>query len=391
MFFPATLVAAVLRRACIIALLSAAVLVLLAQGAWARSFDTVDATRFTLAERDFDAGSLDTSALEQLYPRVGLQAVLSDLDQTTSPAGRRTPALARVRDLSVAYGFSPSDAATRTWTPQGISGSADADPKGLIAGRRVHAVSWHEKGDEAARISFVDVDAKRYRNVLLVKPKGGGTRFDNVPVHAGGTAWLGKYLYVADTRHGFRVFDTERIVRVPPAVSPNYPYLLPQVGRVENDGARLTFSSVSFDRAGLSSGPLGPTEPALVVGEYRRRGGRPARVVRFPVNVQTGRLASPVTKASNAYVAKGLFNLQGSTTVQGSVIGSSSSGPRGRLYTGRPGSEVADRPWGAFPEDLYSETSTGSLLSVTEGTRYGRTVFGVPVAALRLSLDPPIG
>lgn len=100
-------------------------------------------------------------------------------------------------------------------------------------------------------------------------------------------------------------------------------------------------------------------------------------------------------RKGHTYSARGLYNLQGSTTIQGSVVGSSSSGPAGRLYTGRPGRAVADHPWGAFPEDLYSETLSGSLLSVTEmrsaSGRNGRTVFGVPVAALSLGTTEPAG
>ena len=391
--------------------LAAAALALLAPAAGASSFEPVPAKPFKLRERGFVGGARLTSALEQRYPRVGLQAVLSDLDQATTPAGSGFPALAGVAGLSVAYSFSPTDAATPVWTPQGISGSADADPSGLFAGRRIHAVSWYRTGSTAVRISFVDVASGRYRNVLLVAPKSAGTRFDQVPVHAGGIAWLGKYLYVADTNNGFRVFDTERIVRVPAelaAESPEHPYLMPQVGRVESVGARLTFSSVSFDRGALPAGISGPGQSALVVGEYRTRtavdagskGRHPARVVRFPVNSLTGRLASPRIAASQAYVARGLYNLQGSATIQGLVVGSSSAGPTGRLYTGRPGGAVAERPWGAFPEDLYVEATTGSLLSVTEmpleiralppSARNGRAVFGVPVAALGLGAQPSV-
>lgn len=201
---------------------------LLAPAAEARSYAPTNAASFQLRAKGFARGARYTSSLERLYPRAGLLAVLSDLDQFTTPAGPGVPALSGVRlGLSVAYGFSPADATTSEWTPQGISGSSDADPGGLVGGRRIHAVSWYGKGQTAVRVSFVDVASGRYRNVLLVKPKAGGTRFDQVRgVHAGGIAWLGKYLYVADTSHGLRVFDTERIVKVPPqraAVSPGYP------------------------------------------------------------------------------------------------------------------------------------------------------------------------
>jgi hypothetical protein len=71
-------------------------------------------------------------------------------------------------------------------------------------------------------VSFVDYARPvrpRYRHVLLVEPyrdRAGNPSFRAVPVHAGGIAWYGHYLYVADTYAGFRVFDTRHRGVLPP-------------------------------------------------------------------------------------------------------------------------------------------------------------------------------
>ena len=68
-------------------------------------------------------------------------------------------------------------------------------------------MSWYSKRGEGARVSFVHAGPgapSGYRHVLLVRPSAGGG-FALVKVHAGGIAWAGRLLYVADTRHGIRV------------------------------------------------------------------------------------------------------------------------------------------------------------------------------------------
>jgi hypothetical protein len=64
------------------------------------------------------------------------------------------------------------------------------------------------------RLSFVSPDRDRYRHVLLVYPtrtKQGKPTYRAVNSHAGGIAWYGNYLYVAETQRGVRVFDLRKI------------------------------------------------------------------------------------------------------------------------------------------------------------------------------------
>ena len=108
---------------------------------------------------------------------------------------------------------------SESWYPQGISSSVDAgDAK--YNKNHLFLVSWYAKKDKekGVRITFVDtnVSPPKYRQVLLVEPTGTSSKpsFKTVGVHAGGIAWYGNLLYVADTDHGVRLFDIDHIYKV---------------------------------------------------------------------------------------------------------------------------------------------------------------------------------
>ena len=303
--------------------------------------------------------------LEQTYPRVGLGAALADANRPrsafTSPdnvlPGSPHPAFG-VRG-AFGYGWKKGDNDVDYWTPQGITGSVDAS-----GNPGVQAVSWYRKGDGGVRISFVNEAKNAYRHALLVRPTG-GSKFASVGIHAGGIAWVGKFMYVADTDVGVRVFDTERIMRVPKAkrgATQNYEYLLPQVGYYRSVGAKLTYSFVALDRQN-------PRNPSLLAGEYRKSPG--ARIVRWRIDPASGLIANG--EAVKAYVSP-FKQLQGAIAYKGRILGSSSAGSRGYLYVGKVGKAAKRLPWGRFPEDLYSTGS--SIFSLTE-QKGERVVFGV--------------
>lgn len=105
------------------------------------------------------------------------------------------------------------------WYPQGISSSVDAgDAK--YNKNHLFLVSWYAKEHEekGVRVSFVNtnVSPPKYRQVLLVEPTGTSSKpsFKTVRVHAGGIAWFGNLLYVADTNNGVRIFDVDHIWKV---------------------------------------------------------------------------------------------------------------------------------------------------------------------------------
>jgi hypothetical protein len=179
------------------------------------------------------------------------------------------------------------DMTTDEWTPQGMTAGTLQD------GRRVVIVAWghnEDSGKKGVRVSIVDVTHVatvdpatnsrhvEYEHVLLIEPTSSSGAFEAIDVHGGGLAWVGHYLYVADTNRGIRVFDLRRIRTadesckkigkkhgkicadgnkyiVPQAVS----YFMPKLAREETYLPRFSF--LGFD----TRAPV-----AILSGEYCR-------------------------------------------------------------------------------------------------------------------------
>ncbi|GHC39747.1 hypothetical protein [Streptomyces cinnamoneus] len=187
------------------------------------------------------------------------------------------------------------DGETAQWYPQGISTSVDGYG-GTVGGKKVVAVSWYGYGDyesRGARISFIDVTGDpqrpRYQHVLLVEPvqlhDSDTATFNPVIMHAGGVAWVGDFLYVANLpgrlapfkQGGVSAFDLSRMVKVAGADKRKafgYDYVLPLHHLYENQGgSTLRHSQLSLDRTRRN-------EPrSLVVSEFQE--DRVGRVVRW--------------------------------------------------------------------------------------------------------------
>lgn len=315
--------------------------------------------------------------------------------------------------------WNTGDSEVSYWVPQGVTGSADADDDGLWGPDKVLAVSWHYDQAKAGttmnkgvRVSFVDRVSGMYRHVLLVEPTGTAD-FKAVPIHAGGLAWLGRYLYVADTSRGLRVFDMERILEVstgqPDLVGEHdgayyafdYRYVLPQVATyyqstfppspcVPEAVDALCFSSLALDRS--------TTPDTLVVGEYRSgRSTAPAvdggRVVRYPVDASADRKLTLTAGKAVPYdaVTMPVSNVQGVQTWDGNYyLGRSSATEHSFLYSGSVGSDVATHSWAIGGEDMYHEHGTGLTAGVVwTATEHAydddgnlidrRVVFAVPL------------
>jgi hypothetical protein len=342
----------------------------------AKGFETIPAGGFKLERHGIGAAaSKRISKMEALYPHADAGTVIGDANRlTTSIAG--SPAVAPIGGhVSSGYGWKAGDNAVSYWIPQGISGSADASAGGVVGGYNADVVSWYSTNGLGVRVSFVNLSLTpaAYRHVLLVRPTG-GTGWERIPIHAGGIAWVGHYLYVADTHKGLRVFDTDRMLRVKKAQldsTGNYKYLLPQVGRYDNVGKGLRFSWVSFDRHALPPGVQGPPQPPeLLAGKYGPKKGTP--LVRWRVNPITGLISGGT--AVGAYRSP-VDRVQGGMTLNGSVLGSSSRG-KGGLWVGRPNKKTKRYPWSTSPEDLYYRSFTNEVVSLTE-KQGERVVFGV--------------
>jgi hypothetical protein len=326
------------------------------------------------------------AALEALLPHASAQAVLDDGNRAAIRITASEGA-GLVSNFAAGFKFNSGDVSTAEWIPQGITTSDDALEAGTYEDRKAVLVSWYSDGvdgEKGVRISFVnrtDPLNPVYRHVLLVEPymSGGRPTYRAVNIHAGGIAWYGRYLYVADTSWGLRVFDVNSMWTISGTAASigrdsagvyqaaGYKYVLPQVLAYDRAGsaAALRHSFVSLDRS---------TSPdSLLIGEYDAAGAG-ARLVRFNIDYTNRELlydsgSSTVATADWAYRVD-VVSMQGALSLNGKYYLSTSdgSGNEGDLGTWRPGSAVTMHydtlPIG--PEDLSYRTNTDELWTVTE-------------------------
>jgi hypothetical protein len=308
---------------------------------------------------------------------VSIETVAGDLNRTASAV-----TLSGVTGFVRGFAWDSDDNSKAWWIPQGLTGSPDAVASGTVGGKKLVIASWYydiakhpgSLGEKGIRISVADVTTSKvtYRHVLLVEPVMNGTRADFQPIniHAGGAAWVGRKLYVADTSRGLRVFDLDTIFETSTAKDAIgwdtatstyqgglYAYVLPQVGAWD-DGSPCNpnFSFVAVDRKAS----------ALITGEYVSD-AITGRLIRFPIDLATGALA-PTTFATDAYVM-GQRQVQGALTSNGAFYMSSSApaGGGGVLYAARPGKKTISYPWVDAPEDLMFDPAANALWSLSEG------------------------
>jgi len=320
-----------------------------------------------LTRTEENAGEID--ALDGLLRehgggRVGIGGLLGDLDRRM----RRTYVpFPRLLGLAVdrALTWEARDRRDIRWYPQGISTSVRTD-----VDRDVLVTSWYSKKDEGSRVSFIDLEAKRYRHVLLVEPTivDGVPGFKPLKAHAGGIVWHGPYLHVTATGRGFLTCRVEDVMEVPsssglPAYGHDYVLPVRFAYRAANaDGVpRLRFSFMTLDR---STDP-----PHLVVGEYGNS-KQTRRLARFPTDAGTGLLATGEDGVSRPILDAddGLERMQGVAVVDGTYFVTSSHGSSyGHLHVGTPAAFRTQR-WATppGPEDLVYWPGTDLLWSLSE-------------------------
>jgi hypothetical protein len=354
-----------------------------------------DPAPFTLHDAGTWAGNEAIVAdLAKAMPPATVAAVMRDVNRPTRTLGN---VVSRVGNVANGYRWAPGDDAVTTWYPQGITTSADATDDGKWGANRIQLVSWYGKGARAAagvRISFVQANrlrGARYRHVLLVEPyrhPDGTADFRAVRMHAGGIAWYGSYLYVADTSHGLRVFDVRRMLQTTSSArdivgsagggkyaAAAYKYVLPQVSAYQQPGGSdLVFSFVSVDR--------GSSPQSLLTGEYRQ--GKPGgRLVRWPLDAPSDRLAGGADVHANGAYVMPQTNVQGALSAAGRLFLSASAGAKGNgtLTSDVPGQPSRAYAWGYGAEDLTYSPLSGRIYSLTEHPNR-RAVYAVPASAV---------
>lgn len=323
--------------------------------------------------------------IEELAARAveaGLAALLADLDRRA----HHVP-LPRLlgRRVVEAYGWEAADAADEHWWPQGVTTADDAralgSPPDGLGGRRVAVVTWYAQHGQGVRLTVVDLDRRRYRHVLLVRPvrrDDGTVGVDPVKAHAGGIVWSGSWLHVAATGKGCVSAHLDDLLWLPERDSLGttfgYRWVLPT--RVDHRGGvdegsdveRLRWSFLSLDAT-----PPDPTEgPGLLVGEYGR-GKATTRIARFPLAAD-GRLAGAPLTAATSVVETGVRGMQGVARTDRGLVASTSHGPwtPGSLWT----APAYDGPWRRGraampmgPEDLSFSAPEQRLWTPTEHPR----------------------
>lgn len=279
------------------------------------------------------------------------------------------------------YCFDADDNAVTDWYPQGLTCASDA---GIGGGAFV--VSWYHRPqtgiERGVRLSFLNTATLRYRHVLLVVADPGGD-VSPVDIHAGGVAWYGDLLYVADTRLGLRVFDTRHILEVNgedrTAIGRRgrvynafgYRYVMPQTGAWTSTGGTARFSFAAVDRS---------TDPGtLVSGEYVEASGTSGRVARWPLNPD-GSLRADTDGVAGALDVHHLpeARIQGALSHGGVWYLSQGAGAARNGTLVVVGDAVSRRPYPVGPEDLTCVRDRGMVWSVTEFVGR-RTVYGVPL------------
>lgn len=341
-----------------------------------------------LRRTDENVAEIDALA-SMLGGRLGVEDLLQDLNRR----GHRSWVPARA--VHRAYGFDAADRRDPRWWPQGVTTSADArvgPGDGTIGGRRVVVVAWYAKelpgddsGNHGARLTFYDLDSRRYRHVLLVVPalRDGALSLEPLHVHAGGIVWHGPYLHVAATARGFHTARLDDLLRIPDEVGAvgvrrlgvregtvaahGYRYLLPvrfaYQPHTDEGFERLRFSFLSLDRAA--------DPPELIAGEYAR-GRKTRRLARFPMDPETLLLATEEDRARPLELGEGVAQMQGAAVARGRWHLTASRGPwvPGSVFTGRPG-DFREHRWATpmGPEDLSSWPERDELWSVSEHPR----------------------
>ncbi|GAA3104763.1 hypothetical protein [Streptosporangium carneum] len=337
---------------------------------------------FELRRDDGDLAA-GVRALGKHLRRVPLDTVLAKANRVATRKGTTgSAAFGTMRPKPVDwYCFDADDNAVTDWYPQGLTCASDA---GIAGG--VFVVSWYFKPasvpERGVRLSFLDTAALRYRHVLLVVADPGGD-ISPINIHAGGIAWYGGLLYVADTERGLRVFDTRNIFEVNGESKTTigrkggahnafgYRYVMPQTGSWASTGRGARFSFASVDRS---------TDPdTLISGEYVDTPGRIGRVARWPLNPD-GSLRADAAGLARPLDAYNLpeQRIQGALSHNGAWYLSQAEGStrNGALLVA--GETLARRPYPVGPEDLTCVRDRNTVWSVTEFAGR-RVVYGVPL------------
>lgn len=341
----------------------------------------------------------EPTAGKPAFPKIDMGELLTSAKFRLDSQRQCGDALRGMRNVNARYCFDRADSSVKNWTPQGVSHVSDAyhaeawtDAKGRVW--KPLLVSWY-LGEGRNTRSRITVVAPReagkdpvYGHVELVR----GAASSNVPIHAGGVAWYGRYLYVVDTYAGIRVFDLADI-RSRPAGG----YVLPETGiwRAKNTTGTTEECRGTNPKPRFSSASVDRTSHRILVGEFcgdERSHNRNGRLVTYQA---TGTLLGPLTNGAQVRPA-GALNLpvrhvQGVASDGTLYYLNQSYGrrPKGnalpKMYRAKAsGANLVKEeqiPGAIGGEDLSLERGRNVLWSVTEFQLRGRMIYNVRTAS----------
>jgi hypothetical protein len=354
------------------------------------------------------------SALDAALPNVGVSTVLASANHPMPAcAGAAKDSLPIAPAATTSLCWDTSDAATTTWSPQGVTSSGDADGDGVWGANQVILSGWHYAPDDAryddARVAFIDANdlgSAAYRWVYLVAPNSTGSTFTAAKAHLGGMVWYGDKLLVTatgDSSVAIRVFSMSHILQMTDSSATigktssgyaayGYQYVMDQIGYYSYAGGTCSmtsdtgvpcFSSISLDRS---------TSPdSLVTTEYFQDASLNGRLIRYPFGADYLLSATSNSVAASEAYRSGVGNMQGVLSWNGVwYVAHSSATYHGQLWhqtTAGSTSTTCTTPdtsatmcWAVHPEALTYWLSTGLVWSQSEWPDQ-RALFAVPLTA----------
>ncbi|CAM05395.1 hypothetical protein A8924_6570 [Saccharopolyspora erythraea NRRL 2338] len=380
-----------------VAVATAAVTTPAGQAAAPDSLEAISAEPFALNDQH-DTYADRVRALDEKLPNAKVGDVLADTNRTGGQ-GCSYPGSSEAEGFCWGQG----DDSTEAWIPQGLTASWDADPSGKVDGHRALVTSWYEKGgaDRGVRVTFANHDdpkKPKYRHAILVAPTADGG-IAPVKTHAGGIAWVGDNLYVADTWGGLRVFDLRHIwkgaadptheafkVDGDKVLAADYRYVIPQVGRYcvpsPSDASKCNGDGGSPSKDVLRTSFIGVDRQSgrLVTGEFHDQ-DTGKRLVRWPLAADGSLKADGgKVKAAEAYRVPHA-RMQGGVSVGDTFYTTSSeNGAPGAWHRMRAGEKPATEGLGIQgPEDMTYDPASKRVWTLSEHANK-RAVFPIPGA-----------
>ncbi|WP_206784864.1 hypothetical protein [Amycolatopsis sp. MtRt-6] len=364
------------------------------------------------------------TALDSALPNVSLNTVVNDTSYAmTGCTTAEKASLPKAPVATKSMCWDADRAGTKTWSPQGITTSGDADDDGKWGDDKIILSGWHGT-DELGRyndariqaINYNDPAKPSYRMLYLAVPNSTGSSFSAAQAHMGGMAWYGDKIYVTaegNTSTAIRVFSTKHILQMTDTTSNSigktsggyaaytYKYAMMQVGYYTYAGGTCSmasdtgvpcFSSMSLDRS---------TTPASVVTtEYFSDQSLHGRLYRYPMGTDFLLSASSSgTVGATEALRSSVGNMQGVLSNNGKYyVAHSSATINGQLWTQTTAKSSSatcgtgtTACWAVHPEALTYDWSTGLVWSQSEWSTAdcsaknqvcGRAVFAVPLSSL---------